>query len=321
MYDIKISSCSLSDIDFADRTFPFSYGVLPVALATSIAKLGLLQPPLLVAGENGYRIVCGRRRLEVVRNEATRKVTDESLAVNVCVAENMSLPELFRRALWENLAIREFNLVEVADIYMAASEIFRVEELEQEIMPALKLPRRKRFQQRCQAIAGFPRQLRDLLAAGSIDGETVDLIREWSVEERVALLDLVAESGLRRNKLREVVSRLDDLARRDQVSPLKPLSAARKFALGEGDSVNVEWLRSHLKTLLYPHLTAAQLEFAARQEKFAWPANLRLEPPPDFEGGKFRLSFTFTSSKEWEKSCDKLTSVALEDIDEICRRS
>ena len=316
MNDVKISSCLLSDIDFDDRTFPFSYGLLPARLETSITVAGLLQPPLLVAAANGFKIVCGRRRLEVIR-----KIADGSGKISVCLAENNSFQELFRRALWENLAIREFNPVETADIYTAAAKFFTVDEIEKEIMPALKLPLKPRFRMRCQAIAGFSRKLRDLLAAGSVDVETVDLIKGWSAEERTALVDLVAETGLRRNKLREVVSRLDDLACRDEVSPLAPLSAARKTALNEAGGLDVELLRSYLKVRLYPHLTAAHLEFAALQEKFSWPANLRLEPPPDFEGGEYRLSFTFTGSDECGKICDKLASVVLEDIDELCRRS
>ncbi len=317
----KIVYCHLVDIDFEDRTFPFSYGIIPASLESSIANVGLLQAPLLVAGDNGYKIVSGRRRLEVLRNKAIRKTAAKSLEIAVTVAEKSSFQELFRRALWENLTIREFNLVEVADIYIAALKIFRPDELEKEIMPALKLPIKPRFQQRCQVVVGFSRPLRELLANGTIDGETVDLIREWSVDERAALAELVVEFSLRRNKLREVVSRLEDLSRRDRVSPLEPLSAARKFVLVESGGVDVELLRTHLKSLLYPHLTAAQNEFASRQESFAWPANLRLESPPDFEGGKFRLSFTFTDAKEWQKTCEKLNSVALEDIDELCRRS
>ena len=315
MNSVNISSCYLADIDFDDRTFPFSYGLLPAPLESSIANVGLLQPPLLVAGDRGLKIVCGRRRLEVVR-----KLTDGAEKISFYLVENSNLKKLFRRALWDNLALREFNLVETADIYVAALNIFAVDELEKEIMPALKLPLRPRFRQRCQAIAGFPWKLRDLLAAGSVDAETVDLIREWSTDERAALIDLVEESGLRRNKLREVVSRLDDLARRDEVSALEFLSAARKAALSEGGGIDVELLRGHLKALLYPHLTAARREFAIRQEKFCWPVNLRLEPPPDFEGGDYRLSFTFTGSKDWEKICSKLTSVDLEEIDELCRR-
>ncbi|MBN2809915.1 MAG: hypothetical protein JXR80_10525 [Deltaproteobacteria bacterium] len=314
-------TCLLSAIDFADRTFPFSYGLLPDSLSASIAKVGLLQPPLLKAGENGYKIVCGRRRLEVLRNQVLRQGCGRTSGLEVCLASaKISAQELFRRALWDNLAIREFNPVEVADIYTAALSLFSRAEVEQEIMPALKLPLRSRFQQRCQALAGFSRELRDLVAAGIVDGETVDLLREWPEAAQTILLEILADFGLRRNKLREVVSRMDDLARRDRCSPLVFLQAVRKGVAAEGESGGVEGLRQYLKTLLYPHLSAAQLEFARRQAKFAWPAGLCLEPPPDFEGGRFRLSFTFTDAQEWARACDRLTATAREDIEELCRR-
>lgn len=316
MNNLEISNCSLADIDFVDRTFPFSYGSWPARLENSIAVAGILQPPLLVPGENGLRIVCGRSRLEVLR-----KIAGEPGDISVNIAKDISLQELFRLALWDNLSIREFNLVETADIYSAALKIFLANEVEKEIMPALKLPLRTRFRGRCQAIAGFPAKLRDLLAAGSVDAETVDLIKGWSADERGALIDLVAESNLRRNKLREVVGRIDDLARRDQVSPLKLLTAVRQSALNEAGNIDVELLRRYLKARLYPKLTAAHLEFVARQEKFPWLKHLHLDPPPDFEGGEYRLSFSFTGSKEWEIICAKLNAVALEDIDELCRRS
>ncbi|MCD6291845.1 MAG: hypothetical protein J7M09_00135 [Deltaproteobacteria bacterium] len=318
MDNAKIISCSLADIDFADLTFPFSYGSCPARLEKSIISAGLLQPPLLTAGENGFRIVCGRRRLELLRKLAGD--SGEKVEISAGFAENHNLSELFRRALWENLAIREFNLVETADIYVAALEFFTKNEIEKEIMPALKLPLRPRFRERCQAIAGFSRNLRDLLAAGSVDAEAVDLIKEWSADERSALIDLVVESGLRRNKLREVVGRLDDLARRDQVSPLELLAVARQTALDEAGKIDVELLRRQLKARLYPQLTAAHLEFVARQEKFPWLSRFHLEPPPDFEGGEFRFSFTFTSAKEWQETCAKLSAVDLENIDELCRR-
>ena len=316
MNNVKLDSCLLSDIDFADRTFPFSYGICPARLEKSIATAGILQPPLLVAGESGLRIVCGRQRLEIVRKSA-----DESAEISVNIAENSNLPELFRRALWENLAIREFNLVETADIYSAALTLFAGDEVEKEIMPALKLPLRPRFRKRCQAIAGFSPDLRDLLAAGSVDAETVDLIKEWSEAERSALIDLVTESGLRRNKLREVVGRLDDLARRDQVSVLGLMTEVWQAALDDAGNLDVELLRRQLKARLYPQLTAAHLEFVERQKKFPWLSDFRLDPPPDFEGGDYRLSFTFSGSKEWQEICNKLASVALEDIDELCHRA
>ncbi|HDS16838.1 MAG TPA: hypothetical protein ENN66_09595 [Proteobacteria bacterium] len=307
---------SLAEIDFADRSFPFSWGPVPAVLAESITAVGVLQPPLLMEGKNGFRIVCGRRRLEYLRER-----TEATSVLVMAMADNCAEAELFRLALWDNRAIREFNLVETADIYLAAEKLFPAARLEGEIMPALALPRRPRFIKRCRIIASFPEGLRALTAAGAVDGETVDLLGEWSPEACQALLELVAVSGLRRNKLREVVGRIDDLSRRDGCAPTQPLAAAVKVAqVPETERVDGEVLRDYLKCALYPNLTQARRDFAARLEKLSWPARLQLEPPPDFEGGDYRLSFTFNGVREWQDALQKLTVLTGENVNEICRR-
>ncbi|MBN2707086.1 MAG: ParB N-terminal domain-containing protein [Deltaproteobacteria bacterium] len=307
---------SLTEIDFAERSFPFSWGPGSDALADSLAAVGVLQPPLLTEGDNGFRIVCGRRRLEYLRER-----TDATSVLVTALVEDGAEAELFRLALWENRAIREFNLVETADIYLAAEKLFPAARLEGEIMPVLALPRRPRFIKRCRIIASFPEGLRALTAAGAVDGETVDLLGEWSPEACQALLELVAVSGLRRNKLREVVGRIDDLARRDGCAPTESLAAAVKVArVPEAEKVDGEVLRDYLKCALYPNLTKARRDFAARLEKLSWPARLQLEPPPDFEGGDYRLSFTFNGVREWREALQKLAALTGENVNEICRR-
>jgi hypothetical protein len=315
MENMKVSSCRLSEIDFADRTFPFSFGALPPQLIASIRQVGVLQPPLLLASAQGLQIVCGRRRLEVLRQNGTDNST-----VEFFVAPAGQTKELFHRALWENLAQREFNLVEIADIYDKARKIFSEDELLREIKPALQIPKRERFHIRYQAIAGFSSSLRELLAAGIIDGESVDLMREWGTSELSAMIELIRETGLRRNKLREVIGRLDDLARRDGVSPCEPLAAAVAAVRDAEGKIEIGALRQQLKTQLYPHLTTARSNFSEKLEKLALPANVRLESPPDFEGGEYRLSFSFCDRQQWQSVCGKLNTIALEDIDEICSR-
>ena len=309
-------SCRLSEIDFTDRSFPFSFGELPQNLIESIKQVGLLQPPLLQTAATGHKIVCGRRRLEALRQSGA-----EDVVIKFFAAPAGQVKELFRRALWENLALREFNPVEIADIYAKALEIFSKDELLREIKPALKIPQRERFHKRYLAIAGFSPELRELLAAGIMDPESVDLINGWSSAELCALIELVAATGLRRNKLREVISRLDDLARRDRVSPCEPLVAACA-AVRDGDGkIDIDALRNQLKVQLYPHLTTARKKFVEKLEKLSLPAAICLEPPPDFEGGEYRLSFSFSDCRQWQEACAKLNLIAVEDIDEFCSRS
>jgi|GEM_PF-2364526 len=312
---METSSCRLSEINFTDRSYPFSFGVTPRKLIESIKQVGLLQPPLLQAAAKGYKIVCGRRRLEAMRQSGA-----EDVAIEFFLAPAGEIKELFRRVLWGNLSQREFNPVETADIYGKALEIFSEAELLREIKPALKIPNRERFHKRYQVIAGFSPELRELLADGIIDPESVDLIDGWSDSGLAVLIELIAETGLRRNKLREVINRLDDLARRDRVSPCEPLAAACAAVRDAEGKIDIGALRNQLKVMLYPHLTEARKRFSEKLEKLSLPADIRLEAPPDFEGGEYRLSFSFSDRRQWQGVCEKLNSIAVEDIDEICSR-
>lgn len=313
---METSCCRLSEIDFKDRSFPFSFGEIPQRLIESIKQVGLLQPPLLLAAATGYTIVCGRRRLEVLRQSGV-----DDIAIDFFAAPPGQMQELFLRALWENLAQRELNPVETADVYSKALEIFSENELLRKIKPALQIPKRERFHKRYRAIAGFSPELRELLAAGVIDPESVDLISGWGDSELGVLIVLITETGLRRNKLREVINRLDDLARRDRVSPCEPLASACAAVREIEGKIDVGSLRNQLKVQLYPHLTTARNDFLEKLEELALPANIRLESPPDFEGGEYRLSFSFTDRQQWQGACDKLNLIVLEDIDELCSRS
>ena len=316
MADFATGSCRLAEIDFRERAFPFSFGQIPPRLLESISKVGLLQPPLLQVTAKGYRIVCGRRRLEALRRNGAADA-----AIKFFAAPAGNFKELFRRALWENLSQREFNPVETADIYNKALEFFSEEELRLELKPALKIPGRQRFHKRYQAIAAFAPELRELIAGGIIDSESVDIISEWSDAELKSLIGLILETGLRRNKLREVISRLDDLARRDQVSVCEPLAAAGAVVSAAEGRIDISALRRQLQIRLYPHLTAARKNFAEKLAKLSLPANIRLEAPPDFEGGEYSLSFKFSDRRQWQEACEKLNSIVPEDIDEICSRS
>ena len=79
-------------------------------------------------------------------------------------------------------------------------------------------------------------------------------------------------------------------------------------------------IREYLFEQLWPNLTAARRAFAARREQLNLPPGIVIEPPPAFEGDRFRAAFTFTDSHEWSALCRKLGAIAPEAIDELCRR-
>ncbi len=314
----EFKQCRLAEIDFDDRSYPFSCGPVPERLQRSIAAAGILQPPWLRPGEQGLVVVSGRRRLAAL-GELSRNF-EESPVIAYRDVGGRDPEELFREVFWENVAIREFNPVESADLFLVIMSRFVGMADRGRLLSALGIPDRPRFHQRCRAVAGFPSSLREMIAAGRVDGETIDLLASWSGDDLAALVDLAADFNLRRNKLREVAGRLDDLARRDRVPVGKVVAACRQAVAEDAGGDRVLALRRYLKERLYPHLTAAWKSFLARRESLALPAAIRLEPPPDFEGGDYRLSFSFEDARQWREIVSKLNSLTSEEIDELCRR-
>ncbi|NPA25649.1 MAG: hypothetical protein GXO34_07480 [Deltaproteobacteria bacterium] len=315
---IELKKCRLAEIDFDDRSYPFSCGPVPERLRKSVAAAGILQPPWLVPGDRGLVIVSGRRRLAVIR-ELSRSTAAFSEISYLDVADR-DPEELFLEVCWENAGIREFNPVESADLFLAAESRSLEGRERKRLFSALGIPDRPRFHQRCRAIAGFPALLREMIAAGRVDGETIELLAAWSTDDLVALVDLAIDFNLRRNKLREVAGRLDDLACRDRIPVSAVIAACRQAVADDPGGDQVSTLRRCLKERLYPHLTSAWKNFIARREGLSLPAAIRLEPPPDFEGGDYRLSFSFDGARQWREIVGKLNALTSEEIDELCRR-
>jgi hypothetical protein len=304
-------SCTLSEIDFLDRSFPFSYGSLPENLSTSIRHVGILTPPLLKTGPRGYVIVCGRRRLE-----AARKVFGKKLKINAfLVAEDEQTGRLFALAFWDNLAQRSFNLVEKADIFVCLEALFEKAEMRSEFLPALEIPAKNRFIERYRAISGLPESSRSLLAQGKMDGETVDLLKSWQPDEIEQLIDLLDGMSFNRNKLKEIVKLFDDLAGRDRETPAEIFSLIREHYPDCLESAAA--LRRQLDNWMFPFLSEAENRFQELCRSLQLAENLRLIPPPSFEGNAYTLQISFRNFNQWQVARDQVAAIEAEKIHEL----
>jgi hypothetical protein len=309
----------VSNNDFADRSFPFSWGGAPEALVKAIARVGMLQPPLLQeTAAGGLRIVSGRRRLEALRRLAGER--DEALEFVYFPVGAGDEAELFLRTLWENLALRKFNLGESAEIYRAAGRFLAPAKIEQELLPALGIAPRSRLRRRLERVAGMPDELLRMAAAERLDGESLELLAAWSLEDQLVFCTFAAGLKANRNKMREIVSRFDDLARRDRLAPGAVVATIGAAVADTTGPERVEKLRNLLREQLYPHLSRAEKAFATRREALRLPSGAVIEPPPFFEGGDFRVTLTFTSADEWRLICRRLYEIDPDLIDELCRR-
>ena len=307
-------SCPLSEIDFLDRSFPFSYGPLPENLLASVRHVGILLPPLLIASPGGYVIVSGRRRLE-----AARKIFGEKYEINAyLVAAGEQTAQLFALAFWDNYAQRAFNLVEKADILAGLEARFDSTVMRHDFLPALGIPAKRKFMERYRAIYRFPESARALLAQGKMDAESVDVLRHWQVEEIEQLLEVIAGMAVNRNKLKEIVKLLADLSGRDGKTPAEILRLIRENYPDCLESAAA--LRRLLDSWMFPFLSAAENRFQELCRSLQLDENLRLFPPPSFEGNTYTLQINFCNFNQWQAACDQVAGIEAEKIHELFSR-
>ncbi len=305
-----MTDCSLAEIDFADRQYPFSYGRSLDLLCQSLAREGLVHPPLLAAGDNGLVIVCGRRRLE-----AARELWGSGGKCRVLLTAGVAPAVLFRFAFWENVGHRQFNVVETADIFAALEKLFPPAIVRDEFLGSLQVPPREKFFRRCRAIAGMTADLRQALAAGLLEGETAALLAVWPEAERRELLSLATELRLNRNRLKEIVHLAVDLAGRDGITPGEVLRRRRQAAASW--PVSAAEFRQGLWQELHPCQTAAAERFAAWQQALRLPPGMDLQPPPAFEGNEYRLEIRFSNLSQWRAARKTILELEDERIDEL----
>ena len=310
----ELISCTFAEIDFLDRSFPFSYGPPPVKLPLSVRHAGILVPPLWVAGSRGYSIVCGRRRLE-----AAREIFGEKLEIKAyLVAEGEQKQCVFALALWDNLAQRSFNPVEKADILVCLEALFDHQVVQGEFLPALEIPAKTRFLERYRAIHRLPEPARSLLARGKMDGEAVDLLKSWQSDEIEEFIGLFDGMSFNRNKLKEIVKLCADLAGRDGQTPAEIFRLLRdKYP---ACLETAESLRRQLSSLMFPFLSAAENRFQDWYRSLSLSENMRLLPPPYFEGNTYILQFSFRNFSQWQAAREQIDAIETEKIHELFSR-
>lgn len=307
-------SCTPAEIDFSDRSFPFSYGPPAENLLESVRQVGLLTPPVLQTGSRGYVIVCGRRRLEAVRENFGGKWAIHAFLV----AEGEAKEEVFARALWDNYAHRSFNLVEKADIFVCLEALHGTQAIPNAFLQVVDIPPKARFFERYRAIHAFPESARYLLAQGKMDGETVDLLKSWQPEEIEQLINIIDGMSVNRNKLKGIVTLIVDLGGRDRKTPAEIFNLIRvehPDCLESGAA-----LHRQLDSWMFPFRSAAEKRFQELCRSLQLAENLRLHPPPSFEGNAYTLQITFRTINQWQAARDQVAAIDPEKIHELFSR-
>jgi len=187
-------------------------------LAESIRQLGVMQPLLVVADKEGYRIVAGERRYRAAQLAGLEQLP--------CIVRNYSKSQLAEVSLVENIQRQDLNPMEEAAAYRRLMDEFgytqenlskRLGKSRPYVANTLRLlqlaPQYRRLVEEGRLSAGHAR------AALSLKDEAL----------RVRLIDAVLENALSVRQTEELAKKLGEKPAATKAAPKKEAAAAAHF--------------------------------------------------------------------------------------------
>ena len=280
-------------------------------LAEALGQRGLGRPlwvwPAPESAPGGYWLMAGaRRRLALLQLGRTA-------APALVLPPDLPLATVVSLALADNQE-RGWNQAETALTWRRVTGLG--EAVAAEAAPILGLAQSPKLREWCLTAAELPRPGLESLAAGRLDLENAARLATWDQASQLAALELFETLLPSKQKKREWLNWLEDIGRRENISPARALAdpalqAARSSMEGrEGRPAAENNLRQLLWRRRHPLLARLTDQRTARVKALALPPSARLELDPTFEDLKFSLNLTFATRAEFQKLADLMGRLA-----------
>ena len=294
-YSFRLVVASLEAVE-EDARFRISTWDNADGLASSVARVGLLVPPLAVAGGGRFRLISGFRRLA-----ACRALGWPELPLRV--PEGHPTPaECARLAIAENAWSRALNLIELSRAVNLLAQFSPAGRVDPEEAAAAGLPGGEAFLVRIAPLCRLPQAAQEAVLEEAVSLWTAAELARMPAEAAEALAGLFRRLKAGLNVQREILTHTREIALREGV-PVRELLAAPEFTAlldeaGGDPNKTTRRVRGFLRRRRYPHLSAAEERFRTLLRELPLASGLRVQPPRDFEGTRFALQLEFETAEE-----------------------
>ena len=307
--DFNLKEVALSDIDSDDREFCLHFFPTPSEhLLDSIRCFGVVSPPLLRIRGNNYQILNGFRRIEGAHICHTEKIS-----CKVCEASVVEW-DLIRFLISLFLSDGPPHILDQATILKKISGFFDQDRIIKDVLPLMGHPPTPKVLQRLLPLSDMDEQLGKALLDGMINRDMALRLVALEPEARTQIGSLFLFYCYSHSKQFEILEYLLDICGKEDKSITEILketgwgdhmpqnASENKVTEGEG-------FRQRLRERRNPILSNLEKAWHEKIKSLHLPPSLSLNPPPYFEGGTFRLSFTFKDIQEFHKRTEELKAL------------
>lgn len=253
----------ITRINVSDKRFCISYPLEDGILLASIKKIGIIQPPILLAPPP-YTIVAGFKRLEAALRLGLTHIP--------CIIVNMDEKDALLRSIHDNMG-RALNIIEKANcIEKMLHMVFSTEEV-YDVMTLLSLSRHEKITGRLRDIAGSDETMKNFILKKDLSMQNIETLLRFTSEEKDHIIEILTPLHTTESTIREILRMLH---------LIKVRNGAIDFSImvGADDAYD---LKTRLKNLTYPILSSLEKGLKDIKIKCALPPNIDIKVDPFFE--------------------------------------
>ena len=317
MITFREKEIRLSNIDLNDKSYIFTFEPKISDMIFSIKKIGLINPPILryKSKDSKYILVSGFKRvlslLHLNREKVIAHIIDEG--------ENIEEIDLFQLSLFENLSMRSLNPIEKSIIISKLHYEFgySVPAIIDKYFEMLNLGRNRKVFQIYSTLENLEDNIKASIVDESISPETGFVLAGFELADRKCLYKIISELKLGKNRQKEFIKLLEDIAKREHKSIAEIVVENNLTKNLNNDELNINLkvnrLRTHLRKLRYPIMTTVEERFNVIRKELKLPPTMIFRHPENFEGNTFSIEIKFKNQDEFEAQVELLNSIADED--------
>jgi len=313
----------LERIRLEDKTFQVTTEADIETLAASIARLGVMHSPVLLADDSGYAIVCGFRRIAACKSLSLSRIPARMLSPNT---DKLTCVQL---AIAENSLQRPLNLIETSRALVLLSGVYSDFDELRLAAGALGLPDNLSAIHKLRQLSGLAPEIQEGVLSNVLSMAMALELGQMENSSGIGLSTFFGYLKLGLNKQREILTMIQEIAFREYL-PVKDVLNAPDL---QQIMVHEKWdrsqktvhLRQYLRRRRYPSITSVENDFEARVRAMDLESGVALIPPRDFEGTTFSFHLNFNNLDELQHRLSRLTEVStspiLNEILNSCRIS
>jgi ParB family transcriptional regulator, chromosome partitioning protein len=299
---LQYAAVPLRQIDVADISnqrgpYCMSYGYDPTPLLKSMEKVGLLNPPCLVAkNAGGFEVVIGYRRILAARSLGWEKIFCRDVT-----DLKMTTLDLLLLNLYENLSTRSFNEIEKAMVLKRLSLHVSHEGLVQDYLPFLGLSPYETVLRTYLLLEELEEPVKAGVAKGTISGQAARLLLDLEASSRLAIYECIINLRLNSNYQKQLIEYLVEISEIENTSILGILSRTPLTEILRKEPTNspqkAKSLLGALRIMRNPRVADAEHGFQQQLSSIRLPPGTRIIHSPFFEDPSFTLEMTFKDGR------------------------